>query len=164
MAPPPSRPPVSPAPPPPPFAVVVLFLFVRLLLLLLQVYWRFGMQLSEDLLGSTRAQDPIFHFKPWPSGGTTNSLSVASASSAFVAAGDDDRGNVRTRATEKRAGGKLDAAGLAREGHRKKIRPVVRGMLKEAQDQVSTHEPGLRGEDEDEGGARGEGGPAGGSL
>ena len=113
-----------------------------------QVYWRFGMQLSEDLLGANRGQDPIFQFKPWPPGGTTNSLSVASAASGFVGAGDDDRGNVRTRATEKRAGGKLDSAGLARESERKKQRPVVRGKLKEA---------GVR-EEEDGGGSRGEGG------
>ena len=43
------------------------------------VYWRLGMQISREFVGSGD-QDQIHDFKPWPAGGTTNSLSQDSSS------------------------------------------------------------------------------------
>ena len=33
-----------------------------------EIYWRFGMAISADMVGATRGEDKIFAFKPWPSG------------------------------------------------------------------------------------------------
>lgn len=69
------------------------------------IYWKFGMEISNDYVGCTRGEDKIFSFKPWPSGGTTTSLSAETSGVVPV------EGDVNMR---KRKRGKLNEEGEKR--------------------------------------------------
>ena len=98
------------------------------------------MQLSENLLGITKSEDPIFKFKPWPEGGTTNSLSVVTAGVGGGSSNDGDRGNVRTRAVVKRSqGDSEDHHGERRKEMKKRQRSEVGKKLLDKGSQLSGH-------------------------
>ena len=65
------------------------------------VYWRLGMQISREFVGSGD-QDQIHDFKPWPAGGTTNSLSQ-DTSSFSGADPNADAGDVNVRKRKARS-------------------------------------------------------------
>ena len=70
-----------------------------------------GMKISEDFHGAQGEEDPIVKFKPWPIGGTTNSLSLRSAMHMGADA-DADRGDINVR---RRRGGELSEEGKKRQ-------------------------------------------------
>ena len=76
-------------------------------------YWRFGMQISNDLVGARRGEVKIFSFKPCPAGGTTTALSAEASSQ-----GTGMEGDVSLR---KRRRGTLDEDGKKRNKERKKL-------------------------------------------
>lgn len=78
-------------------------------------YWRFGMQISNDLVGARRGEDKIFSFKPWPAGGTTTALSAEASSSSH---GGGMEGDVSLR---KRRRGTLDEDGEKRKKEKNKL-------------------------------------------
>lgn len=69
------------------------------------IYWKFGMEISVDVVGATRGEDKIFSFKPWPAGGTTTSLSAETSGVVPV------EGDVNMR---KRKRGELNEEGKKR--------------------------------------------------
>jgi hypothetical protein len=78
-------------------------------------YWRFGMQISNDLVGARRGEDKIFSFKPWPAGGTTTALSAEASNSSH---GGGKEGDVSLR---KRRRGTLDEDGEKRKKEKNKL-------------------------------------------
>ena len=80
-----------------------------------------GMKISEDYHGAQQEEDPILKFKPWPIGGTTNSLSLRSAMN-MGADPDADRGDVNVR---RRRGGELSEEGKKRQKVRNERRREV---------------------------------------
>ena len=89
-------------------------------------YWRLGMAISEQYHGVSAQDDPIFQFKPWPIGGTTNSLSVRD-SGVFGAGANVARANVRQR----KEGGSLDEAGKKRQKVQRVRRTQVGAAFKQ---------------------------------
>ena len=81
------------------------------------VYWKFGMEISQSLVGARRGEDKIFSFKPWPAGGTTTSLSLETA-------GVDLEGDINLR---KRKRGQLNEEGEKRKKDKaKKVKKIVK--------------------------------------
>ena len=89
-------------------------------------YWRLGMSISERYHGVSAQDDPIFQFKPWPIGGTTNSLSLRD-SGVFGAGANVARANVRQR----KEGGSLDEAGKKRQKVQRTRRAQVGAAFKQ---------------------------------
>jgi hypothetical protein len=88
-----------------------------------------GMKISEDYHGVQEEEDPILKFKPWPIGGTTNSLSLRSAMH-MGADPDADRGDVNVR---RRRGGELSAEGKKRQKVQNERRREVARNLRAAE-------------------------------
>lgn len=100
------------------------------------------MQIGYDSVGKGKA-DKIFEFKPWPIGGTTNSLSAHRAE-AFGVDPSADASNVRTR---KRQGGQLDERGEKRKVHARRSRAEVKRLVKEKERMEQGAELGAQEED-----------------
>ena len=111
------------------------------------VYWRLGMQISREFVGSGDL-DQIHDFKPWPAGGTTNSLSQ-DTSSFSGADPNADAGDVNVR---KRKARSEDKRACKRRDCIKKGKKSVEAELRKNTDARARRvmEMGSEEEDEDE--------------
>jgi hypothetical protein len=101
-----------------------------------------GMEISENFQGAGVEDDPIFKFKPWPIGGTTNSLSLRAAISSMGGDVNVSRGDVNVR---KREGGKLSAAGQKRQAVQRENRKKVVAQLRKGEGKEAMEEEGAEG-------------------
>ena len=111
------------------------------------VYWRLGMQISREFVGSGD-QDQIHDFKPWPAGGTTNSLSQ-DTSSFSGADPNADAGDVNVR--KRKARSEDEKACKRRESIKKGKKSVEAELRKNTDARARTvMETGAEEEDDDE--------------